>query len=189
MSYILASASPRRQELLCKVMTDFDVIPADIDETPLDNEVPIDYVERMAREKAKVIFCKNKDAIVIGCDTSVVYEKNILGKPKDASEAFKTLKQLSGKMHHVITSIAIISNNQLEQHTEIVEVTFYDLLESQINSYIASGEPMDKAGAYGIQDQGSLFVKQINGDYYSVVGLPIGWLNDWLLKGHSKQIS
>lgn len=180
MTYILASASPRRQELLQRVVPQFEVHPADIDETPIGNEQAHDYVERLARAKAQAIVGINQEAWVIGCDTVVVVDGHILGKPVSTSDAVAMLTALSGRTHQVMTSVVLQQGTDCKQYTEVVEVTFYPLTNSQIMTYIDSGEPLDKAGAYGIQGMGSLFVKGIQGDFYSVVGLPIGQLNQWI---------
>lgn len=166
MAIILASASPRRKELLAKSVKHFDIIPADIDETVQGNESPIDYVERMAKEKSLAVWENTKTDIVIGCDTTVVLNQRIMGKPVDDEDAYDMLASLSDTTHQVLTSVYIKTTSKIYQHTEKVDVTFYSLTEADIKEYIATGEQNDKAGAYGIQGQGALFVKKIKGDYY-----------------------
>lgn len=174
---ILASASPRRQELIKLICSDFSVIPADIDETILDN-IPIEYApEYLAVKKAEHIYRQSKpDDIVIGCDTGVFINNQMLGKPSDNRDAFEMLKMLSAKVHKVITGCAICCNGKTTSFSEITEVEFYPLSDDEITAYINTGEPLDKAGSYGIQGKGSLLVKGINGDYFNVVGLPVARL-------------
>lgn len=174
---ILASQSPRRKELLSKVTGHFTIAPANIDETVDINETPKHYVERMAKNKAEKIKELYPDEVIIGCDTTVVLGDTILGKPIDDQDAYVMLSSLSGKTHQVMTAVCVITPENVYEHTEIVDVVFYELEDGHIKQYVKSGEASDKAGAYGIQDQGSLFVKSISGDYFSVVGLPIGYLN------------
>jgi len=174
---ILASASPRRKELLSFVTSHFTISPADIDETVNLDELPKDYVRRMAREKAKEIVKLYPNETVIGCDTTVVLDNDIMGKPIDEKDAYDMLEKLSGKTHSVMTAVCVITPEERYEHIEEVEVVFYSLDKEDINGYIQSGEPMDKAGAYGIQGKASVFVKEIKGDYFSIVGLPVGYLN------------
>lgn len=177
MVVILASSSPRRKELLKKSISSFDIIPADIDESVRDRETPQKYVARMAEEKALAIAQKYPDDIVIGCDTTVVLGNSIMGKPQNDTEARLMLKRLSQLTHQVLTSIYIKTPNKIYRKTEVVQVTFYKLEEIDIEMYIQTGEHRDKAGAYGIQGQGALFVKEIKGDYYSIVGFPLGYVH------------
>ena len=181
MALILASASPRRQELLQKVTADFLVKPANIDERVRESETPEAYVERMAFEKANHIRQERQDDVIIGCDTIVVDKGRILGKPLTEAVAMETLRSLSGGTHLVMTGMCVLFPNEPPiVQTEIVEVTMFDLTEKEITEYVATKEPLDKAGSYGIQGQGALLVKRIKGDYYSVMGLPIGQLNQLL---------
>ncbi len=182
MSVILASSSPRRKELLSKAVSEFNVIPADIDETVTMGESPLAYVERMAKEKAMCLVKEYQEAIVIGCDTTVVLGDEIMGKPKDDKDAYRMLQKLSGTTHQVLTSVYIQTPKDVFQKTETVDVVFYPLDDLDIRHYIATTEHKDKAGAYGIQGQGALFVKEISGDYYSIVGFPIGYVNQVLKK-------
>lgn len=177
MAIILASSSPRRKELLRKSVSSFDVIPANIDESVKPKELPKTYVARMAKEKALAIANHHPDDIVIGCDTSVIIGNSILGKPGNDTEARFMLKRLSNLTHQVLTSVYIKTPDKVYQKTEVVQVKFYPLSESDIDAYLKTGEHQDKAGAYGIQGKGALFVKEIKGDYYSIVGFPIGFVH------------
>lgn len=172
-SLILASASPRRSELLEQIGVPFTVQPANIDETPHTAEAPGDYVERLAREKALAVAVNAHGKQVLGSDTSVVLDSEILGKPATDSEAKAMLSQLSGRSHQVMTAIALAENEQCQSQLVVVDVTFRLLLEDEIAAYVATGEPMDKAGSYGIQGLGGIFVKELKGSYSAVVGLPL----------------
>ncbi len=176
---ILASQSPRRIELMHEAGYAFRVIPADIDETPRKGEDPIALVRRLANEKARYV-CEAHAApgeLVLAADTIVCIDGRSLGKPADADEALAMLGQLSGRTHQVATGVCIATGNELLptcSFTDISDVTFFPLTEDEMTSYIRSGEPLDKAGAYGIQGRGGrLLVERINGDFYNVVGLPI----------------
>ncbi|MEQ9544698.1 MAG: Maf family protein [Marinobacter sp.] len=171
-SIILASASPRRAELLTQIGLPFHTRPVDIDETPQGDESPSNYVERLAREKA-VAGVSDSAEIVIGSDTSVVLGGDILGKPVNAADAEATLSRLSGHTHQVMTAVALATAGQCFTCVVITDVTFRELCTEEIRAYIASGEPMDKAGSYGIQGLGGIFVKEIRGSYSAVVGLPL----------------
>jgi septum formation protein len=173
---ILASQSPRRRELLALIGLAHEVMPADLDESVLPNEVPTAHAERLAREKAEVIAHREPGAIVIGSDTIVVLDGDILGKPRDHDDAAATLRRLSGRTHTVHTAVAVARNGQLVSGVESVEVTFRPLSNEQIATYIATGEPMDKAGAYGIQGYGAVIVERVHGDYFAVMGLALGRL-------------
>lgn len=177
MAIILASSSPRRKELLRKSVSSFDVIPANIDESVKPKELPKTYVARMAKEKALAIANHHPDDIVIGCDTSVIIGNSILGKPGNDTEARFMLKRLSNLTHQVLTSVYIKTPDKVYQKIEVVQVKFYPLSEADIDAYLKTGEHQDKAGAYGIQGKGALFVKEIKGDYYSIVGFPIGFVH------------
>lgn len=174
---ILASASPRRQELMKLISDDFSVIPADIDETICDNIAIENAPEYLAVKKAEHIYKQTApDNIVIGCDTGVFINSQMLGKPKNQQDAYDMLKMLSAKKHKVITGCAIFYNDKKVSFSETTEVEFYDLGNDEIETYIKTGEPLDKAGSYGIQGKGSLLVKKIDGDYFNVVGLPVARL-------------
>lgn len=173
MKLILASASPRRKELLSLITKNFTVIPA-AGEEHIDNSLlPVERVTALAVQKAGEVAEKHPDSIVIGADTMVFLGDIALGKPADVSDAKRMLSLLSGKTHTVITAVAIAQNGKvINTFAESTEVEFYPLSQSEIDAYISTGEPMDKAGAYGIQGQGALLVKGIKGDYYNVMGLP-----------------
>jgi septum formation protein len=171
---ILASQSPRRRELLTLVGIRHDVRPANIDERLLDGESPRAYVERLAREKVEAIAAPA--AVTIGSDTTVVVDGEILGKPNDEAEAIAMLQRLSGRAHVVMTAIAARWQGRLVSGVEEVDVEFRDLSLDEIRAYVATGEPMDKAGAYGIQGYGATIVDRVEGDYFAVMGLPLNRL-------------
>ncbi|MGO1501651.1 MAG: Maf family protein [Marinobacter sp.] len=174
MTYIiLASASPRRSELLEQIGVPFSVQPAHIDETPRAAEAAGNYVERLAREKALAVANNFPGRQVLGSDTSVVLDNAILGKPSDEREACAMLARLSGKTHQVMTAIALAEGGHCESRLVTTDVTFRVLSEGEIAAYVATGEPMDKAGGYGIQGLGGIFVKELRGSYSAVVGLPL----------------
>lgn len=169
---VLASQSPRRRELLSLIGIAHQVRPADIDESELPGgETPVGHSERLARGKAHAIAAHDRDAIVIAADTIVVIDGDILGKPKDVDHATAMLRCLSGRTHTVFTAIAVAYRDRTESAVESVGVTFRTLTDDDIAHYIATGEPMDKAGAYGIQGFGATIVERVNGDYFSVMGL------------------
>lgn len=168
---ILASQSPRRRELLSLVGIAHEVLPADVDERYLAGEEPREHAERLAREKATAMLVP--DAVVIGSDTIVVVDGDVLGKPKDDADAARMLRRLSGRSHTVITAVAVAWDGRVESGVEEVEVTFHTLTEADVAAYIATREPMDKAGAYGIQGFGATIVARVDGDYFAVMGLPL----------------
>ena len=168
---ILASQSPRRQQLLTLVGIAHEVQPADIDERYLPDEMPGDHAERLAREKASKI--RVDDAVVIAADTIVVVDGEVLGKPKTDADAAQMLRRLSGRAHTVITAVAAAWQGRLDSGVEVVAVTFHPLTDREIAAYIATREPMDKAGAYGIQGYGAMLVARVDGDYFAVMGLPL----------------
>lgn len=171
--FIVASASPRRKELLEKVGFSFEIIPSDADESTDKNLAPDELVKELAKIKAERVFKDNTDAVVLGCDTVVEYCGTVLGKPSDREAAKAMLRMLSGKVHNVHTGVCITDKEKTVSFVNTVKVEFYELSEELIESYVASGESDDKAGAYGIQGLGCVLVKGINGDYFSVVGLPV----------------
>ena len=179
---ILASQSPRRRELLALVGIQHEVRPADIDESYRPHETPPPHAERLAREKAQRLTVLYPDAVVIGADTIVVIDGEVLGKPVDASDACRMLARLSGRTHTEHTAVAVARGDVMASGVESVEVTFRALSVEQIASYVATGEPMDKAGAYGIQGYGATIVERIHGDYFAVMGLALGRLVDLLLQ-------
>ena len=185
MKVILASASPRRKEILQNTKLNFDIQKSDIEEVILENESPESMVVRLAYEKAFDVAKRNTDRLVIGADTIVALDNEVLGKPKDQNEAYQMIKRLSNKTHKVITGISLINlkENKIIKDYVVSFVTFKDLSEDSIKDYINTNESLDKAGAYGIQGYGALLVKNIQGDYFNIVGLPISRLSD-LLKNH-----
>jgi septum formation protein len=172
---VLASASPRRADLLRQLGLCFTTRPVDIDETPLPGEEASAYVHRLAREKAVAGFARagDPDALVLGSDTTVVLDERVLGKPADREHAKAMLGALSGRTHQVMTGVALTGQAGTEILVSTTEVTFRTLGEREIDAYCASGEPMDKAGGYGIQGRGGAFVSSIIGSYSAVVGLPL----------------
>lgn len=173
---ILASQSPRRRDLLSLIGIAHEVSPADIDETVLHGEIPTAHAERLAWEKASIIAERNPDALVVGSDTIVVLDGEILGKPLSEDEARTTLARLSGRTHTVHTAVAVAYQGRVASGIESVQVSFRELTSSQIASYVRTGEPMDKAGAYGIQGYGATIVRRVEGDYFAVMGMPLGLL-------------
>ena len=182
MNIILASASPRRKEILKNANVKFNVMASDIEELTLDGESPCQMVMRLAFEKGIDIASKQKSDLIISADTIVVLDNKVLGKPKDEIEARYMIESLSGKTHQVITGISLIN---LENNKKIIDyvisnVKFKNLSKEDINDYIRTNESLDKAGAYGIQGYGALLVDEIQGDYFNIVGLPISRLSDLL---------
>ena len=172
MQLILASASPRRQELLQLFKIPFAVRVADIDETMDPEKAPFDEVARVSRCKAMAIPAEGDD-VVIAADTIVVCQGKTLGKPHSVEEAKAMLRQLSGRDHQVMTGCTVVRGGRCETFTEVTDLHFRDLEQWEIDDYVASGEPMDKAGAYGIQGGAALFCQRLVGDYYNVMGLPV----------------
>ena len=190
---VLASASPRRRELLTQAGFSFRVHAAHIPEDPYPDEDPIAYVIRLAREKAQAVFdqlsapearqpgtaadvCESptvESLIVLGADTTVTLDNHILGKPEDAAAAARMLRLLSGRTHRVITGVAVVTAESTEVAAEVTAVRFLTLSDMEIADYVATGEPMDKAGAYAIQGRAARWIPRIEGDYFNVVGLPI----------------
>ena len=170
---ILASASPRRSELLRAAGFVFDVLSADVDEQPLAGEAPDPYVRRVALDKARAVAACVPDATVVAADTCVVVDGLILGKPADAQDAARMLRLLSGRAHEVLTGVAVIGPAGVCVESSSSHVVFAPLSEGEIAWYVASGEPRDKAGAYAIQGLASRFVEEVDGSYSNVVGLPV----------------
>ncbi len=191
---VLASASPRRRELLAQAGFAFTVHPAHIPEDPLAGEDPIAYVTRLAREKAEVVFrslsaednAKQETAprpgtlVVLGADTTVTLDDEILGKPEDAADAARMLRRLSGRTHRVITGVAVVNAQRVEVAAEATAVRFLTLSDQEIEAYVATGEPMDKAGAYAIQGLAARWIPRIEGCYFNVVGLPLALVSNLL---------
>ncbi|WP_353265442.1 Maf family protein [Gemmatimonas sp.] len=178
---ILASQSPRRRELLAQIGLAHEVRPADIDESVHPGEEPVPHCERLARDKAHTLALVHPDAVVIGSDTIVVIDGAILGKPRDAADAVTMLERLSGREHTVYTAVAVAQGGRTLSAVEAVRVQFRALTREQIEAYVNTGEPMDKAGAYGIQGFGATIVQRIDGDYFAVMGLPLGKLVELLV--------
>jgi septum formation protein len=182
---VLASSSPRRRELLTQAGFQFQVQSQSISEDVLPNEDPLAYTTRLAREKAQAVFetrATEPGLIVLGADTTVVVEGEILGKPTDAADAARMLRLLSGRTHQVITGVALVSRSGVTSAVETTEVTMLPISEEEIATYIATGEPMDKAGAYGIQGYAARWIPRISGCYFNVVGLPIALVSTLLAK-------
>ena len=172
MRIVLASASPRRRELLSRIVTEFDVIPAKGEECVNLSLLPEQIVVSLAEAKCDEVFSSNSDALVIGCDTIVVYSGRILGKPKNEEDARATLHMLSGKTHYVMTGVCVRYRDRKLTDFEQTEVRFNRLSDEFIDDYVRGGSPMDKAGSYGIQDEG--VVREYYGSYTNVVGMPVG---------------
>lgn len=172
MKLILASQSPRRKELLGLLGIPFDIRVSNADETMDPNQEPAQQVAMVSRRKAEAT-PRDPDSVVIAADTIVVCDGQILGKPKDRADAIRMLRQLSGRTHQVMTGMTVLQGDQVSSCTEVTQVTFRPLTEAEIIRYVDSGEPMDKAGSYGIQGGAALFAQGICGDYYNVMGLPV----------------
>lgn len=181
MELILASASPRRKELFNMIGLVFRAVASDANE-----DIPVmeasKYVERLALVKAQSVKARYPGACVVGCDTIVFLDGKIIGKPRDEEDAYRILSQLSGRTHSVYTGLAVITDNTLSVEHDVTNVTFAEMGADEIRSYIRTGEPMDKAGAYGIQGMGGIFVNRIEGCYFTVIGLPLPKLYRALLK-------
>ena len=197
MCLVLASASPRRRELLTQAGYTFTIHPAHIPEDPLPNEDPIAYVVRLARQKAETVFAELTRAgaseqrapaapqvpppqVVLGADTTVTVDNQILAKPIDAADAARMLRLLSGRTHRVVTGVALVTAQRTDVAAEVTGVRFLTLSEEEISTYIATGEPMDKAGAYAIQGRAARWIPRITGDYSNVVGLPLALVSTML---------
>ncbi|HEY0970832.1 MAG TPA: Maf family protein [Gemmatimonadales bacterium] len=170
---ILASQSPRRRELLTQIGIAHEVRPAHVDESVLPGEAPVPHVERLARAKAHALAGHDASAVVVAADTIVVIDGRILGKPSDDAHAREMLRALSGRTHTVHTAVAVARGERTLSAVESVSVTFRTLTDDEIAAYVATGEPGDKAGAYGIQGYGAVLVRRIEGDYFAVMGLPL----------------
>lgn len=177
---VLASASPRRQQLLGLLGIEAEIVPSNIDEAWRNGEAPAAHAERLAREKAGAV--RRGDAVVVGADTIVVIGGEILGKPRDAAEARAMLRRLAGRGHDVFTAVAVAWRGAVVSGTQRTAVWFRPMDEKTIAAYVATGEPLDKAGAYGIQGYGAVFVERIEGDYFTVMGLGLGLLVELLAR-------
>ena len=194
---VLASASPRRRELLAQAGYTFDVRPANVPEDPHPGEEPVAYVARLAREKAEAVYrtlaanggtelAGGGELAVLGADTTVVVDGKILGKPEDAADAARMLRMLSGRTHRVITGVALATAEGTEVAAEATAVQFVTVPEEEIAAYVATGEPMDNAGAYAIQGRAARWIPRIEGCYFNVVGLPLALVTA-MLEGRRQQ--
>lgn len=173
---ILASKSPRREELMGRITDNFEIIVSEVEEILPEGISPEDAPVYLASLKANAVAREHRGETVIGADTVVILDGRILGKPKNEDDAFSMLSMLSGKTHAVVTGCCITDGEREISFSQSTEVTFYDLFDEEIRDYIKTGEPMDKAGAYGIQEKASVFVREISGDFFNVVGLPVAKL-------------
>ena len=180
---ILASRSPRRAELLTAAGIAYEILAADIDETPHPNETPAAYVERLAIAKARAVLALRPGARVLGADTTVTIDGEILGKPIDAADAARMLRKLSGRPHEVHTGVAVVSGAGVRSDVETTRVWFDAMTDEDISWYVGTGEPMDRAGAYAIQGFASRFIPRIEGSYSNVVGLPVAMVSSILMRG------
>jgi septum formation protein len=181
--FILASASPRRRELLAQAGFTFEVVPAHVAEVRKPGEDPIHFVTRLAREKAEAVAVTHAltpDTIVLGADTIVVVDEEILGKPRNEADAARMLRQLSGKTHQVITGVCLAKGRERQRAAEVTFVRFNTLSDPEIDAYVATGEPLDKAGAYAIQGRAGRWVPRIHGCYFNVVGLPLALVSSMI---------
>ena len=179
-TFVLASASPRRQELLAAAGYRFTVETADVDETPLAGEAAPAYVARLAEAKARAVLARVPGALVLGADTTVVVDGDILAKPADAEDAVRMLGRLQGRAHDVLTGVALVSATWSRVAVAATTVWFAPMSRAEITGYVASGEPMDKAGAYGIQGRAARWVSRIDGSYSNVVGVPVALVHELL---------
>jgi len=179
---ILASRSPRRAQLLTAAGVVFEVLAVDVDETPLPNEAPAAYVERLAIEKATAVLALRPAARVLGADTTVTVDSEILGKPLDDEDAGRMLRKLSGRAHLVHTGVAVVSARGVQSGVDTTRVWFDPMTDEDISWYVATGEPVDRAGAYAIQGFASRFIPRIEGSYSNVVGLPVAMVSSILKK-------
>jgi septum formation protein len=172
---ILASRSPRRAEILDSVGWSYEIIVAGVDETLRSGERPLDYVQRLALAKAEAVSAKVERGLVLGADTTVVVDGQILGQPTDSDDARRMLRLLNGRWHEVVTGVALVPAGSAQRQVshQITRVRFAELTNDEIDWYVSTHEPMDKAGAYGVQGKAALFIEEIQGDYFNVVGLPI----------------
>jgi len=170
---VLASGSPRRRQLLEMIGLEFRVVPPEVDESLGPAEQAEGYVTRLAREKATTVAGRERGAVVLAADTTVVLRGTIFGKPANPEEAAEMLRQLEGRKHQVMTAVAVALDGRVEHALDVTDVTFRPLTDAQIAAYVATGEPLDKAGAYAIQGKGAALVEGIRGDFFGVMGLPL----------------
>jgi septum formation protein len=180
---ILASASPRRRELLAQAGFAFEVVTADVAEIRKPGEDPIRFVTRLAREKAEAVLAREDippNALILGADTIVLLDEEVLGKPQDAADAARMLRLLSGRSHQVITGVCLAKGRERQRAAEVTFVRFITLSDEEIEAYVATGEPLDKAGAYAIQGRAGRWVPRIHGCYFNVVGLPLALVSSMI---------
>ncbi len=177
---VLASASPRRRQLLEMLGIEHRVVPPDVDETRRPGEAPADYVVRLAREKARAVSGRDPKPLVLAADTTVILGDELFAKPATVGEAVEMLGRLAGRTHQVYTGVALAQGERVETALDVSDVTFRRLSSDQIANYVATGEPMDKAGAYAIQGQGAALIDGIRGDFFGVMGLPLRLVLDLL---------
>ena len=186
MPIVLASASPRRQELLKNAGISFEIRPAKIEEVQRPGEAPVAFAERMARDKARAVRASAPDSVILGADTVVVAGDQALGKPSDAEDAARMLRFLADRQHFVITGVCLLGADFEDVRSEKTAVQFTPVTDAEIRDYVSTGEPMDKAGAYAIQGRASRWISKIEGDYFNVVGLPVDLV--WrMLREHGAQ--
>ena len=171
MRVILASSSPRRREIFSKICTDFEVVPSGVEERVLGD--PVTTARRLSLLKALDVWRRNRDALVIGADTLVFLDDRILGKPKDEEEAYQMIRTLSGRWHRVVTAVSFVARGLRRTVHDVARVKFREISDEEIRFYISTGEPLDKAGAYGVQGYGATLVERIEGNFFTVMGLPI----------------
>ena len=186
---ILASASPRRAEILRTVGWPFETLPVDIDESRRDGEEAANYVQRLAREKAEAAAARHPESLIVGADTTVTLDEHILEKPAGAEDALRMLRLLNNRWHRVLTGLAVFDRGRQKMIVahEATEVKFAAINDEEIHWYVATGEPMDKAGGYAIQGLGARLIEEIRGDYFNVVGLPVRLLYELVQANHESQ--
>ncbi len=175
---ILASGSPRRSEILTSVGWEFEQVVSNVDESEIDGELPEVYVQRLAITKSAAIAHQRRGELVLGADTTVVIDEEILGKPIDFDDAKEMIRKLSGRWHEVLTGVSLTKDGNSETGVQRTRVKFAELSGSEIDFLVENGEPMDKAGAYAVQAEAALFIEKIEGDYWNIVGLPISLVYD-----------
>ena len=181
-SIVLASSSPRRKQLLEMLRIPFRVVAPDVDESRLAGEAPEPYVRRVARDKARAVAERERGALVLAADTSVVLDGELFAKPVDAADAVAMLARLQGRTHHVLTAVAVAGDGRLEEALDVSAVTFRRAETDDLERYVATGEPLDKAGAYAIQGLGAPLVERVDGDFFGVMGLPVRLVLDLLAR-------
>ena len=186
---VLASGSPRRSEIMASVGWRFRKVVPDIDESLIDGESPEDYVQRLARSKAEAVAAEHPGEMILGADTTVVIDNEIIGKPVDMEDARRMIALLSGRWHEVLTGVAVAANGETKVGLQRTRVKFAELSAAEIDFLAEEGEPLDKAGAYAVQAQAALFIEEIEGDYWNVVGLPINLVYRLVYSDNSREFS